>query len=208
MSILAKSVLKDLLKNKDIVITPLLDQDQIQDSSIDVRLGNEFIVIRKTRLSSLDLRRDREIFSQQLHGYQVRTRIEYGKEFVLHPGQLVLGATLEYIRLPSNVAAYVIGKSSWGRMGLIIATATAIAPGYCGTPTLEIVNLGEIPLTVCPGLRIAQLVLHRCEGTGEYKGKYGYTTGPGFSRVCQDPELDFWLNAVEYKRTAKPADTP
>jgi dCTP deaminase len=143
MSVLAKSVLEDLLKKKDIVITPLLDQDQIQDSSIDVRLGNEFIVIRKTRLTSLDLRRDRETFSQQLHGYQVRTRIEYGKEFVLHPGQLVLGATLEYIRLPSNVAAYVIGKSSWGRMGLIIATATAIAPGYCGTPTLEIVLVSQ-----------------------------------------------------------------
>ena len=203
MTVLAKSELEDLLKKKDIVVTPLLNQRQVQDSSIDVRLGNEFIVIRKTRLSSLDLR-DRETFSQQLHGYQVRTRIEYGREFVLHPGQLVLGATLEYIRLAPNLAAYVIGKSSWGRMGLIIATATAIAPGYCGTPTLEIVNLGEIPLTVCPGLRIAQLVFHKCDGTGKYEGNYAYTTGPGFSRVCEDPELDFWLDAVRYRKTTKP----
>jgi dCTP deaminase len=199
MSVLGKDVLWDSIKKREIVVTPLLDPDQVQDSSIDVRLGNEFIVIRKTRLSSLDLG-NRDKFSQQLHRYQARTRIEYGKEFILHPGQLILGATLEYIRLPNNVAAYVIGKSSWGRMGLIIATATAVAPGYCGTPTLEIVNLGEIPLSVHPGLRIAQLVLHKCDGQGGYGGKYRYTTGPGFSRVCEDPELDFWLDPLAYRR--------
>lgn len=196
MSILCKDKLWDLLVKKDLIVTPMLDPEQVQDSSIDVRLGNEFIVIEKTRLSSLNLA-DRSAFSQQLHKYQTRTRIEYGKEFVLHPGQFVLGATLEYMLLPHNLAAYVIGRSSWGRLGLVIATATAIAPGYCGTPTLEIVNLGELPITVFPGLRIAQLVFHSCEGKGDYKGKYNHTTGPGFSRICEDPELDFWCRRMQ-----------
>ena len=194
MSILAKDKLLMLLNKKVLVVTPLLNPEQVQDSSIDVRLGNEFIVIRKTRLSCLDLKK-RDVFGQQLHRYQARTRIEFGKEVILHPGQLVLGATLEYIRLPDNLAAYVIGRSSWGRMGLVIATATAIAPGYCGTPTLEIVNLGEVPIPVYPGLRIAQLVFHKTEGHGTYTGKYAGTTGPGFSRIYEDPELDFWCGA-------------
>ena len=197
MSVLGRDAIHDLLANRTLVVTPLLQPDQIQDASIDVRLGNEFIVIRKTRISSLSFeKKNRETFGRQLHKYQTRTRIEYGEGFVLHPGQLVLGSTLEYIRLPADIAAYVIGKSSWGRMGLIIATATAVAPGYCGTPTLEIINLGEIPLMVHPGLRIAQLVLHRCEGARPYEGRYAYTTGPGFSRICEDPELDFWLDPI------------
>jgi dCTP deaminase len=191
MSIILGESLWDLLKNRHLVVTPLLDRTQVQPSSIDVRLGNEFIVIRKTRLSSIDLREGARL-ARQIHRYQTRTRIEYGKGFVLQPGQLILGATLEYLKLPHNVSAYVIGRSSWGRMGLVIATATAIAPGYHGSPTLEIVNLGEIPISVYPGVRIAQLVFHKGEGEGAYQGGFNYSTGPGFSNAFTDPELEFW----------------
>jgi deoxycytidine triphosphate deaminase len=77
----------------------------------------------------------------------------------LHPGQFVLGETLEWIRLPKNLVAFVIGKSTWGRDGLIIATAIGVHPNFSGILTLEISNVGEIPIYLYPGLAIAQLFL-------------------------------------------------
>lgn len=187
-----------LLREPDLkerlIITPLLDPEkQVGASAVDVRLGNEFIVVSKTSLPGLDLCEYQDM-RRLIRSYQSRTRVEYGQDFVLHPGQLVLGSTLEYIKLPLSVAAYVIGRSSWGRTGLIIATATAVAPGYCGSLTLEIVNVGEIPLTVYPGVRIAQLVLHRGTGVARYDGRHQYATGPGFTRIFEDPEMGIWTH--------------
>lgn len=196
MSVILGKELWKLLGSKALVVTPLLNKAQVGASSIDVRLGNEFLMIRKTRLPSIALE-DRSRIWAELHRYQSRIRIRYGEAVVLHPGQLVLGATLEYLRMPPNVAAYVIGRSSWGRMGLVIATATAVGPEYCGSPTLEIVNLGEVPLSIYPGVRIAQLVFHDGKGEGAYTGGFNYATGPGFSRICEDSELEFWCDTVK-----------
>ncbi|MCA9052009.1 MAG: dCTP deaminase, partial [Planctomycetaceae bacterium] len=80
--------------------------------------------------------------------------------FILHPRQFVLAVTLEWIRLPSNLAGYVVGRSSWGRHGLIIATATGVHPGFTGCLTLELTNVGEIPITIKPGTTICQVFLH------------------------------------------------
>src|SRR5436309_13869423 len=95
--------------------------------------------------------------------------VPFGSKYVLHPGGFVLGATLEWIRLPKNLGAYVIGKSSWGRRGLIIATATGVHPGFTGCLTLELTNVGEIPIKIQPGMTICQLFIHRVEehGTGK-----------------------------------------
>lgn len=82
-----------------------------------------------------------------------------GDYFVLHPRQFVLGETLEWIHLPADLAAFVTSRSSWGRDGLIIATATGVHPGYSGILTLELTNLGEIPLRLYPGLSVAQLFI-------------------------------------------------
>jgi len=196
MSIILKDELWKSLKHHDdsnrLVITPILDKNQVGDSSIDVRLGNEFIVIHKTRFPGLDFG-EQDDLAKNLNKYQRKIRIEYKTPFVLHPSQLVLGSTLEYIKLPENIAAYVIGRSSLGRMGLIVATATAIAPGYCGSPTLEIVNMGEIPITVYPGIRIAQLVFHRGSGESCYTGKHRCATGPEFSKIFKDQDLKKWI---------------
>ena len=180
-----------------LVITPLLDpQNQIGDSSVDVRLGNEFILIRKRTFSHLDLG-DPSRIRDKIAKYQERIRIELKKEFILHPNQLVLGSTLEYVRLPDNLACYVIGRSSWGRLGLVIATASAVAPNFRGCITLELINLGEVPLVLYPGVRIAQLVLHRTAGHDQYTGRYRCPTGPEFSRIYDDPELAFWSPEIE-----------
>jgi dCTP deaminase len=89
--------------------------------------------------------------------------VPIGDGFVLHPRHFVLGATLEYIRMPLDCAAYVVGRSTWGRRGLVIATAVGIHPGYAGNLVLELTNLGEIPLRLYPGCTIAQMFVHRFE---------------------------------------------
>ncbi len=89
----------------------------------------------------------------------------FGKEFILQPRGFVLGVTLEWVRLPSNLAGYVIGRSSWGRRGLIIATAAGVHPGFTGCLTLELSNVGEIPIAIKPGIPICQLFLHTTEQT-------------------------------------------
>jgi dCTP deaminase len=194
MSILAKKEMQRLYRDRLLVITPILDNDQIRDSSIDLRLGNEFIVTRRTTFSSLDPASGTRL-RREIQQYQERIRINRRKRFVLHPNQLVLGCTLEYVSLPNEVAGYVVGRSSWGRLGLVIATATAVAPLFKGSITLELLNLGEVPLVLYPGVRVAQLVLHTVKGSGEYAGRYRYPTGPEFSRVYEDEDLEFWADS-------------
>ncbi len=105
----------------------------------------------------------------------------------------MLASTLEYLSFPSGLGGYVLTRSSWGRLGLIIATATFINPGFKGCLTLELLNLGEVPLVLHPGTRVAQLVLHTVEGElGVHKSRYALPTDPEFSRIYDDQELRFW----------------
>jgi dCTP deaminase len=151
-----------------LIISPILDQEsQIAEgsSSIDVRLGQKFQIPKRTKISYLD--HLEEIHSEKIEQYKDEDFVPIGDHFVLHPRQFVLGETLEWIHLPHNLSAYVIGRSSWGRDGLVIATATGVHPGYSGILTLEISNIGEIPVYLWPGVTIAQLFIHRVEGTME-----------------------------------------
>ncbi len=187
--IIPKAELLDLIKSKELVITPLLDCKQINRASIDVRLGNEFIIMKQSALSGLDVKEYKK-FGQEIRQCQDKIRIRFKEPFVLHPQQFVLGSTLEYVSFPQNLMAYVIGRSSWGRLGLVIATATFVDPGFKGTITLELVNLGDVPITLYPCLRIAQLVFHKLDEDVEpYSGKYEISTGPQFSKVYADDEL-------------------
>lgn len=175
-----------------LIITPLLDRGgQTSGNAIDVRLGNEFIITQRTSLPAIDPTQEHAV-ENRIGQYQEHIRLSFKERFILHPNQLILASTLEYIALPSTLSAYVIGRSSWGRLGLIIATATVVSPCFKGSITLELVNLGEAPLILYPGLRIAQLVLHTVEGEGTYTGRYNCPTGPEFSRIHKDEENDFW----------------
>jgi dCTP deaminase len=95
---------------------------------------------------------------------------------------------LEWIRLPRNLAAIVTGKSSWGRRGLIIATATGVHPGFSGCLTLEITNLGEIPIKIRPGIHICQLFVHKMvsETVDADKSRFAVSRKPKFSRIEMD----------------------
>jgi len=142
-----------------LVISPQPDLEKLHASgsaSVDLRLGTWFSSLRQARLSHLTMDEER-LRPQLTKSHYVR----YGSEYYLHPNSFVLGITLEWIRLPTTMAAYVIGKSSLGRRGLIIATATGVHPGYTGCITLELTNVGEIPIAIKPGMRICQLFFHQ-----------------------------------------------
>lgn len=176
-----------------LIITPLLDRDlQINGASIDIRLGNDFIVTRRGNLPMLDPA------SQDApeHRYQTKHFVNFKEPFYLHPHELVLAGTLEHFRLPVNVAANVTSRSKWGRAGLVIATATAVHPGFCGTITLELLNLGEVPLALYPGTAVAQIVFFECTGGTIYEGDMAHKTGAHFASLSQDrnkADTKYWL---------------
>ncbi len=149
-----------------LVISPLLEPDkQLKrgTASVDIRLGQRFHVPLRAKLSQLDLLSPTH--QTDLLKYKDDTFVPLGDYFVLHPGQFVLGETLEWVHLPRNLVAFVVGKSTWGRDGLIIATAIGVHPNFSGILTLEISNVGEIPIYLYPGLAIAQLFLASVEVT-------------------------------------------
>lgn len=148
-------------KDDSLVITPSIwPTDQYTVSSVDLRLGSTFLVSRVPNYTHITPhRQSSEGPDETSLTYKIFERIELvvGQEFILHPHQFVLACTLEYISLPSNLSALVLGRSSWGRLGLTIATATAVQPGFRGCLTLELRNLGETPLPLIVGSRVAQI---------------------------------------------------
>lgn len=197
MSALSRTRIVDFLNKENmeerLVITPIINlEESLNPASIDVRLGNEFIIMKQQSFPILDVSNKEEL-SQRIEKYQEKVRIDYQEGFVLHPNHLIIGSTFEYIALPNNLMAYVIGKSSWGRMGLIIATATKVDPGFKGCITLEIINEGQVPIVLYPGILIAQLVFHETSGEWGYTGRFSHPTGPQFPDFSKDYDnWKFW----------------
>ena len=190
-----KARLSELDPSRKIFITPILSEKQIGRSSIDVRLGNVFIVFRRTKYSGLDvLETSKEELASRIEEYQEKVYVPLGKKFFLHPQQLILGCTLEYVRMPNDLVAEVVGRSSWGRLGLILSAATLVHPGFAGVITLELANQDDVPIPLIPGLRIAQLVIKKTTLKGEpdtkvLKSKYLGATEPAFSLLYEDYDL-------------------
>lgn len=126
--------------------------------TIDLRLGRTFLVAARASVGTIDVRSpslSRRMFSEIRLGEDAGLRI--------HPQQLILAVTLEYLTMPKDLAGFVQSRSSYGRLGLIAATATYVAAGYQGSPTLELVNSGEVPLEVHTGDPVCHLVLTSAE---------------------------------------------
>lgn len=169
-----------------IVITPLIDAD-VEAGGVDLRLGNKFITFRNSDITSFDPSPKN---SDDPRAMQVRLERAWGETFVIHPRELVLAATLEYLWLPGDVSAQVITRSSWGRLGLITATAVAVNPGFRGCLTLELINLGNVPIRVVTGARMAQLIFFQAHpGMRPLKSRYDCPTEPEFSRIRDDRDL-------------------
>jgi dCTP deaminase len=151
-----------------LIISPILEpSEQLRPgtASVDLRLGHHFTVAKRTKVARLNRQHDK--YQENLRRYNDQHFVPMGDFFVLHPRQFVMGETLEWIHLPHNLCGEVGGRSSWARDGLIIATATGIHPNYSGIITLELTNVGEIPLYLHPGLRICQLFLTEVDSAGE-----------------------------------------
>ena len=149
-SVLSDGTILRLVEQGRIVIDPW-DPNLVQPASVDLRLGDSFRVFHNHRASAIDLRKPPS-------GLTEAVAIEQDESFVIHPGEFCLGRTLEWVELPDDIVARIEGKSSIGRLGLIVhATAGSCDPGWKGTLTLELNNLTRIPIKLYPGLLIAQL---------------------------------------------------
>jgi dCTP deaminase len=180
--IIGGAELRKLLSKQDIaerlVVSPILaidEQVKKDQASIDLRLGFHFAICRPSTVGAIDELDDqgKSITLKAVSDVFGHEYVPFGKSIVLHPQKFLLGCTLEYVRLPEGYAAYVIGRSSWGRLGLVVATAIGVHPGYSGCITLELRNLGETPIVLYPGQTIAQIFVHPvrgAEGTGQ--GQY------------------------------------
>jgi dCTP deaminase len=146
-SVLSDGTIRRLVDEGRIVIDPW-DPELVQPASVDLRLGSSFRVFHNHRTSAIDLREPPTNLTEEISA----------EMFVIHPGEFVLGVTEEYVELPDDIVARIEGKSSLGRLGLIVhATAGFVDPGFKGTLTLEITNLTRVPIKLYPGLLIAQL---------------------------------------------------
>ena len=156
-------------------------------ASIDLRLGTWFAVLRQSRVSMLDISKTNDTGPSE-HMLMKMHYVAFGDMFVLHPRSFVLGVSLEWLRLPANLAGYVTARSSWGRRGLIIATAVGIHPGFTGCLTLELSNVGETPVALYPGMAICQFFIHQVETTSEklHKSRYDGLRRPSLGSI----ELD------------------
>ena len=181
-SLLQRMRLNDIAKG--LVVAPALHLPK--GTGLDLRLGTRFIVFRRTATPSFDpLDED-----DDPRAVQVFVELSQREQFVLHPHEVVLGASLEYLGIPDDLSGQVITRSSYGRLGLLSATAVQVHPGFRGCLTLELVNLSTIPISLTPGERIAQLILWRSGKVPRSAEKYAYPIGPEFSRVRTDTEAD------------------
>jgi dCTP deaminase len=150
-SVLSDGTIRRLVEAGRIVVKPW-EPDLVQPASIDLRLGDTFRVFHNHRVSAIDLR------DGPAPGLTEEVKANETDGFVIHPGEFCLGRTAEWVELPDDVVARIEGKSSLGRLGLIVhATAGFIDPGWKGTLTLELNNLTRVPIKLYPGLLIAQL---------------------------------------------------
>ena len=149
-SVLSDGTITALVEAGRIVVRPW-NPASVQPASVDLRLGNSFRVFHNHRVTAIDLREPPTDLTEEVV-------VADGEPFVIHPGEFCLGRTHEWVELPDDIVARIEGKSSLGRLGLIVhATAGFCDPGWRGTLTLELNNLTRVPIKLYPGLLIAQL---------------------------------------------------
>ena len=184
--VLSDRTIRRLLEEGRIGIDPF-DESLIQPSSVDVRVDRLFRVFHNNRYPFIDVREEQEDLTELVE-------VEDDSPFVLHPGEFVLGSTLERVTLPDDLVARLEGKSSLGRLGLLIhSTAGFIDPGWDGHVTLELANVANLPITVYPEMKIGQLSFVQLTEPAEHPygsdglgSKYQGQRGPTPSKYWQN----------------------
>ena len=186
MTVLSDRTIKEELAAGRLVIEPL-DENAIQPASVDLRLDRSFRIFRLSSRPFVDVRRPAEDLTELV-------TIESEAPFVVQPGAFCLGSTIETITLPDDIVARVDGKSSLGRLGLLVhATAGYVDPGWTGKLTLELSNQSQMPIALYYGMRIAQVSFIRMTtrvdrpyGSPQLGSKYQGQTGPTPSRIFEE----------------------
>ncbi len=154
MSVLADRDIRAEIEAGRIRIEPY-DPGDLQPSSVDLHLDRSFRVFRNNRYPFIDVRAPQPDLTELLH-------VEGDEPFILHPGEFVLGQTVEWVELPDDLVARLEGKSSLGRLGLLIhSTAGYVDPGWKGNLTLELSNVANLPIALYYGMRIGQISFFR-----------------------------------------------
>lgn len=183
MSLLSDTDIRAQIHGGRVGLDPF-DPALVQPSSVDVCLDRRFRLFDNHRYSVIDPSQDQPDLTRAVE-------VEPDEPFVLHPGEFVLGATLELVTLPDDIAARLEGKSSLGRLGLLThSTAGFIDPGFSGHITLELSNVATLPITLWPGMKIGQLCFFGLSspaqspyGTGDNLNRYQGQRGPTPSRA-------------------------
>jgi dCTP deaminase len=186
MSVLADRDIRAELEAGRVRIDPY-DPSDLQPSSVDLHLDKSFRVFRNNRYAFIDPRQPQPDLTELL-------AIEGDEPFILHPGEFVLGQTLEWVELPDDLVARLEGKSSLGRLGLLIhSTAGYVDPGWKGTLTLELSNVANLPIALYAGMRIGQISFFRMSsaverpyGSRELGSKYQGQSEPTASAFHAD----------------------
>ncbi|MDO8670484.1 MAG: dCTP deaminase [Dehalococcoidia bacterium] len=186
--VLSDRTIKEEIAAGRIVIEPF-DPTCVQPASVDLHLDNKILVFRNSRRAYIDVRKNTE---------DLMDLVEIDDEipFILHPGEFVLGSTLECITMPTDLVARLEGKSSLGRIGLLIhSTAGYVDPGWRGNLTLELSNVANLPITLYRGMKIGQISFIKMTtpvenpyGSGSIGSRYQGQTLPTASRIHKDFE--------------------
>lgn len=189
MGLLVKEEILKLLESKELIIEPILEQSQIGEISIDLRVGTDFLAIQQGRNAFIDTTSN-EIETRPIKSHYTQTRRKVGEYFLFHPNQPILFSTLEYLKLPPNVYADLNLRSSYSRLGLTLSTI--IQPGYCGCASIEITNRGNTPIRIVSGARMVQIRFYKLDSDLKYFGKkrkYTCQVRPVPSKANEDEDL-------------------
>lgn len=186
--VLSDRDIKEAIESGLIGIDPYFEKD-VQPASVDLHLDETLLIFNNSNAPYIDLKKE-------LPDLNTKVKIQGDEPFILHPGEFVLGSTLEKIRIPNTMVARIEGKSSLGRLGLLIhSTAGFVDPGFNGNLTLELANVSRLPITLYYGMRIGQISFQEMTtevenpyGSAKLKSRYKGQVLPTASRVHIDFE--------------------
>lgn len=185
--VLSDRDIKKKLQDKSIVLSPQPADDHISSFSIDLHLSNDFYVFEYSKMPFLDpMNKDIDMPVRKV-------TVKDGERFIMQTNAFVLGSTVEHIELPDNLVGRVEGRSSLGRLGIVIhSTAPHFDPGFRGQLTLELGNIGSMPVALYPGMRICAISFEELSSPAEIpyhmkkNAKYNNQKGPTVSKITED----------------------
>jgi dCTP deaminase len=191
--VLSDHTIKSEIEAGRIVFDPY-DPEMVQPSSVDVRVDRRFRVFHNARYPYIDVRAPMDDLTELVEVHE-------DEPFILHPGEFVLGQTLERVRLPDDLVARLEGKSSLGRLGLLIhSTAGFVDAGFEGNLTLELSNVANLPITIYHGMPIGQISFMRMDGPVD--SPYGSTdAGSKYQGQAEPTPSRFYLNFKQRTRS-------